>query len=56
MFKRMIVAAAALAVFLMPVFAPDARASDSRWYVGLSVPVMFIDDSESVTTGNNFGS
>ena len=51
MFKRMIVAAAALAVFLMPVFAPDARASDSRWYVGLSVPVMFIDDSESVERG-----
>ncbi len=52
MFKRMIVAAAALAVFLMPVFAPDARASDSRWYVGLNVPVMFIDDSESVEKGN----
>ncbi len=55
MFKRMIVAAAALAMFLMPVFAPDVRASDSRWYVGLSVPVMFIDDTESVTTGDNFG-
>ena len=26
MLKRMIVAAAALALFLMPVFAPDARA------------------------------
>ena len=55
MFKRMIVAAAAFALFLMPVLIPDARAADSRWYVGLSVPVMFIDDSESVTTGNNIG-
>ena len=53
MLKRMIVAAAALAVFLMPVFTPDAHASDSRWYVGLSVPVMFLDDSESVTSGTN---
>ena len=51
MFKRMIVAAMALALFLMPAFAPDARAADSRWYVGLSVPVMFIDDSESVERG-----
>ena len=50
-FKRMIVAAMALALFLLPVFAPDARAADSRWYVGLSVPVMFIDDSESVERG-----
>ena len=54
-FNRMIVAAIALALFLMPVFATDARASDSRWYVGLSVPVMFIDDTESITTGSNFG-
>ncbi len=35
----------------MPVIAPDAHASDSRWYVGLNVPVMFIDDSESVERG-----
>lgn len=48
------VATFSLAVLLLPVFATDARAADSRWYVGLSVPVMFIDDSESVTTGNNF--
>lgn len=47
---RMIVAAT-LAMFLLPVFAPDARAADSRWYVGLNVPVMFIDDSESVERG-----
>ena len=49
MFKRMIVAAAALAMFLMPVFAcPMCARADSRWYVGLNVPVMFIDDSNSV--------
>ncbi len=53
MLKRMIVAGAALAMFLLPAFTPDARASDSRWYVGLSVPVMFLDDSESVTSGTN---
>jgi opacity protein-like surface antigen len=51
MFKGMIVAAAALAVFLLPVFTPDAHASEPRWYVGMSVPVMFLDDSESVTSG-----
>jgi OOP family OmpA-OmpF porin len=51
MLKRMIVAAIALALFLMPVLIPDARAADSRWYVGLNVPVMFIDDSESVERG-----
>ncbi len=55
MLKRMIVAGAALAVFLLPVFTPDARASDPRWYVGMSVPVMFLDDSESVTSGESFG-
>ena len=52
---RMIVAGAALAMFLLPVFIPDARASDPRWYVGLSVPVMFLDDSESFTKGTNPG-
>ncbi len=50
-FNRMIVAAIALALFLMPVLIPDARAADSRWYVGLNVPVMFIDDSESIERG-----
>jgi opacity protein-like surface antigen len=54
MFKGMIVAAAALAVFLLPVFTPDAHASEPRWYVGMSVPVMFLDDSESVTSGTDF--
>lgn len=49
--NRMIVAAAVLVLFLMPAFTPDARAADARWYVNLNVPVMFIDDSESVTSG-----
>ena len=54
---RTIVAAAA-AAFLLIAFAPDARAADSgakpqdpKWYFSLSVPVMFIDDSDSVEKG-----
>lgn len=48
---RMILAGTVLALFLLPVFVPDARAADPRWYVGLSVPVTFLDDLESVTSG-----
>ncbi len=55
MFERVIVVAGAVAMFLMPVFTPDVRASEPRWYVGLSVPVMFLDDSDSVTKGTTFG-
>lgn len=57
-YKQLIVAAAALAVFLLPAFASVARAADSgadaaepKWYFGLNVPVMFIDDSDSVERG-----
>ena len=57
-YKQMSVAAVAIAVFLLGAFTPDARAADSnaqaegsRWYFGLNVPVMFIDDSDSVETG-----
>lgn len=32
--------------------AADAKWGDGRWYVGLAVPVMFIDDTESTTAGN----
>ncbi len=51
--NRMIVAGAALAMCLLPVFTPDARASEPRWYVGLNVPVMFIDNSDSVERGDS---
>lgn len=52
---RLIVTAAAFVLFLLPVFTPDAHASEPRWYVGLSVPVMFLDDSDTVTSGTNRG-
>ena len=56
--NRMILSIAVLAVFLLPAFTPDARAadsgaqaSDSKWYLSFNVPVMFIDDSLSVSAG-----
>ena len=55
MLQRIFVATAVLAVFLLPVFSSDAQASEPRWYVGLSVPVMFLDNSDSVTSGTSFG-
>ncbi len=36
--------------------APDARAAETGWYMGLQVPVMFIDDSESKTKGTSLNS
>ncbi len=43
--------AAALGLGIATV-AADARAADTGWYFGAQVPVMFIDDTESDTTGN----
>lgn len=48
--------AAAVALWLgaasvMEARAADAKWGDGRWYVGLAVPVMFIDDTGSTTTG-----
>ena len=52
-FGRTISAAAALAMCLMPAFAPDARAAESKWYAGVSIPLMFIDDTETGTGGTS---
>ncbi len=56
-YKQMIVAAAT-AVFLLGASTPDARAADSgakaqgsKWYMSFNVPVMFIDDSVSISAG-----
>ena len=43
--------AAALGLGIAAVTA-DARAADTGWYFGVQVPVMFIDDTESKTKGN----
>ena len=46
------------AIVTFAVLAPfasqsEAQATDSPWYVGFQIPVMFIDDTESKTTGSN---
>ena len=53
---RTAVTMAALALELATTSVPGARAAepkwgDGGWYVGLAVPVMFIDESASTTTG-----
>ena len=45
--------AAALGLGIATV-AADARATDTGWYFGVQVPVMFIDDTKSDTTGTSF--
>ena len=48
--------ALAAALVLGTAIAPDARAQEGKFYVGLNVPVMFIDDTDSTTTGSqSFG-
>ncbi|MCY3802965.1 MAG: outer membrane beta-barrel protein [Gammaproteobacteria bacterium] len=47
-----IVAVAATVCFLL-IGAPKADAAGSKWYVGASVPVMYIDDTDTVTQGSN---
>ncbi len=52
--------AAIVALGLAAASVPDARAAEAKWgdgswYVGFAVPVMFIDDTESTTTGSQAG-
>ncbi len=47
--------ALAAVLVLGTAFAPEARAQDGKFYVGLNVPVMFIDDTESTTSGTQAG-
>ena len=48
-----ITAIASIALLAPSVFPAQAQAADSPWYLGFQVPVMFIDDTESKTTGSN---
>ena len=48
-----ITAIAAFALLAPFASLPQAQAADSPWYLGFQVPVMFIDDTESKTTGSN---
>ncbi len=49
-----IVAVAATVCFLI-AGVPKAEAADSGWYVGASIPVMYIDDTDTTTTGSSAG-
>ena len=49
------IAAAALTLCLAPAFAAGAQAAEGnegRWYFGLNVPVMFIDNTETDVSGS----
>ena len=43
--------ATAMALSLILALAPNAYATDLKWYVGAKLPIMFIDDTESKTAG-----
>ena len=47
-----IVAAAAIVCFSL-ISAPKAGAANSNWYVGASIPVMYIDDTDTITKGSS---
>ena len=47
---RTVAVMAAAAVCLLLAYAPKS-AADSKWYVGVNTPVMYIDDTDTVTEG-----
>lgn len=51
--ERIVVAVVAASVFFLMVYAPKARAADSRWYVGANLPVMYIDDTDTTVKGES---
>ena len=54
--SRLVCRGALAAVLVLgTAFAPEARAQQGKFYVGLNVPVMFIDDTDSTTTGMQAG-
>ena len=50
--KRYPAFATATALCLTLVLVPNVYATDLKWYVGAKLPIMFIDDTESETSGN----
>ena len=50
---RTIALAAAFSLGIAVSAAPDARAAEGDWYMGLQMPIMFIDDTESDTKGTS---
>ena len=48
---RISAAVAVLSIWL--ICAQNALAEDSNWYVGANVPIMYIDDTDTITTGSS---
>ena len=51
-FCRVKISTAALAICLVPAFAHCASAEGNNWYIGASIPLMFIDDTETTSVGS----
>ncbi|MCY4642288.1 MAG: hypothetical protein OXC41_06290 [Gammaproteobacteria bacterium] len=51
--ERIVVVVVAASILFLMVYASKARAADSRWYVGMNLPVMYIDDTDTTTQGEN---
>ena len=51
--ERIVVVVVAASILFLMVYASKAQAADSRWYVGMNLPVMYIDDTDTTTQGEN---